>query len=301
MKAKLICLTVFLYLSLQGIAQTTNLNNIQLPDVNGTVSGNLWFGGPTNQQANGMRLFGGVVNNSNIGGHIDVRTSIPTDGLRIRVDGANGSAERMRITAMGNVGIGTQNPQTRLHVNGAIRGGHTGGALRIKSEKGTLDIGAQNAGWAHIYTDRPNVIFNKSIYTKAGKFTSYGSNLTLGTNGAVRLTILKTNGNVGIGVTNPTNKLDVCGTIRGNEVTVETGWCDYVFDDTYTLPSLQQEANFIEANGHLLSFESEETMNGEVKLGDVTFRQQETIEKLMLHLIEMDNRIKELEAEANRN
>jgi|GEM_PF-569165 len=103
--------------------------------------------------------------------------------------------------------------------------------------------------------------------------------------------------NVGIGVRDPQNKLDVCGTIRGNEVKVESGWCDYVFSDDYIMPTLAEEAKHIKENGHLLSFESAEDMEGEIQLGDVTKRQQETIEKLMLHMIEMDKEIKALKAQ----
>lgn len=103
------------------------------------------------------------------------------------------------------------------------------------------------------------------------------------------------NGNVGIGTTSPDNKLDVKGTIRSEEVRVLTGWSDHVFLPEYNLPTLNEEELFIAKNGHLLGFESEKAMNGEVKLADVTNRQQETIEKLMLHVIELNKKIDRLE------
>lgn len=54
-------------------------------------------------------------------------------------------------------------------------------------------------------------------------------------------------GNLGIGVTNPTRKLEVNGTIRAKEVIVETAgsWADYVFDKDYKLPSLTEVENHI--------------------------------------------------------
>ncbi len=108
---------------------------------------------------------------------------------------------------------------------------------------------------------------------------------------------IRSSGNVGIGTLNPQNRLDVCGTIRGTEVRVQSGWCDYVFDDAYQLPTLEQEEQFIKEKGHLDGFDSAVEMDGEIQLGDVTKRQQETIEKLMLHMIELNKEIKALKAQ----
>ncbi len=111
----------------------------------------------------------------------------------------------------GKLGIGIQ-PSEKLHINGAIRGNQPGGALRVKTDYGSLDLGAQNGSWAHIYSDLPKFIFNKPIYSITGEFSSYASNnLILETNGNARMTILS-NGNAGIGVTNPQGILQVRGT-----------------------------------------------------------------------------------------
>ena len=38
------------------------------------------------------------------------------------------------------------------------------GLLKIRNKNGTMDIGPQNKGWAHIYTDRPKIAFNKKVW-----------------------------------------------------------------------------------------------------------------------------------------
>jgi hypothetical protein len=91
----------------------------------------------------------------------------------------------------------------------------SGGATKLKSSYGYIDIGPQNTSWAHIYTDRPRFIFNKDIYTTTGGFSAYSSaNLYLRTNGTTRMTILNSNGYVGIGTSSPSRTLHVVGSIR---------------------------------------------------------------------------------------
>jgi len=93
------------------------------------------------------------------------------------------------------------------------------------------------------------------------------------------------------------NELEICGQVKTKEVIVEDGWCDYVFDKDYELGSLEKEAEFIGTNGHLSNFQSEEEMAGEIQLKDVTVKQQKTIEEIMLHVIQLNERLKTVEAE----
>jgi len=106
---------------------------------------------------------------------------------------------------------------------------------------------------------------------------------------------IQQSGKIGIGTNDPKYKLDVCGSIRVKEVIVEDDWCDYVFDKDYPLSTLQEEKKNIEKNGHLLGFESEETMHGKISLLDVTKRQQVKIEEYALHLIQLNEKVMTLE------
>ncbi|RZS90544.1 tail fiber protein [Aquimarina brevivitae] len=117
----------------------------------------------------------------------------------------------------GNVGIGTTDPKVKLHVNGSIRGNAAGEALRVQTPTGYLDLGAQNSSWAHIYTDRPKIIFNKDVHTATNAFSSYNDDLVLKTKGTERLRVDDETGNVGIGNQAPIAKLHITGDLFMNQ------------------------------------------------------------------------------------
>lgn len=100
---------------------------------------------------------------------------------------------------------------------------------------------------------------------------------------------LVTTGSVGIGTTNLTHKLAVKGTIRANEVIVDTGWADYVFAEDYDLAPLSEVEAHIEENGHLpnIPSASDVATNG-VSLGEMQSLLLVKIEELTLHQIRQE-------------
>jgi hypothetical protein len=85
------------------------------------------------------------------------------------------------------------------------------------------------------------------------------------------------------------------------EVKVETGWADYVFEADYELTALEEVEAHIEEKGYLHNTPSAEEVEAEgLNLGDMTVNQQEKIEEIFLHLIDMNKELKTLKAENER-
>ena len=104
--------------------------------------------------------------------------------------------------------------------------------------------------------------------------------------------------NVGIGTTNPTQKLSVNGTIQAKEIVVNTGWSDFVFDNNYKLRPLTEVEQFVKTNKHLPEIPSQKEVekNG-VQLGDISSKLLMKIEELTLYMIEMKEEIQTLQKE----
>lgn len=93
--------------------------------------------------------------------------------------------------------------------------------------------------------------------------------------------------------------LAVRGKIVTHEVVVTTnGWADYVFRPDYNLLPLEAVSTHIDENGFLPNMPcAAEIEEKGIEVSTMTVMQQEKIEELFLHMIEMNERLKSLEAE----
>ena len=117
--------------------------------------------------------------------------------------------------------------------------------------------------------------------------------------GTPKMRILR-NGEVRIGTAGPGIQatgylLSVAGRLRAEEVRVETGWADFVFESDYELRTLQEVEAHIHEKGHLpeIPSEAEVSANG-IALGEMNAKLLQKIEELTLYLIEQDKQIKVL-------
>ena len=199
----------------------------------------------------------------------------------------------------GQVGIGIDDPQEKLHVNGAIRGNGTNGAVTLRGDSGYVTIGANSQAMEFV-TDKSQFVFNKPIYNQSGVYNVQNSNMQFNINGTNRM-LIQNNGNIGIGTASPAYKLDVNGTIRANEIIVNTTGADFVFADDYQLRPLSELKVFITENKHLPEIKSAQEMqeNG-VGVNELQTQLLQKIEELTLYILQQEERIKALEAELNK-
>jgi hypothetical protein len=199
------------------------------------------------------------------------------------------SVERIRITKDGNVGIGTTNPRERLSIDGNTGrpiNFHIGGSQNIYSNA-YYDVSDKRAKTGPAYAI--NFSSSRMAFRVAG---SGAANSQISWNEVISI---NTDGNVGIGTTNPQGyKLAVKGKMITEEVVVKLhgSWPDYVFEEGYALKPLAEVGSFIDVNGHLPEVPTaQQVAEDGVSLGEMNALLLKKIEELMLYTLQQQKEI----------
>ena len=150
-----------------------------------------------------------------------------------RPSGGTEPTEKMIIDKTGNVGIGTSTPSQKLDVNGNIKVNYD-----ILGTSNTLQLyTTTNATDSYSFLELRDT--TTSLGSPEFRILTGSSNVSAGTE---RLKILS-NGNVGIGTSTPSQKLQVNGTIRGSNL-ITNGYLDLNPDGGLSFNAQLRHDNF---------------------------------------------------------
>lgn len=212
----------------------------------------------------------------------------------------SGISQVNTFPSTGNVGIGTSNPTESLDVRGILKLGvannqenNSPGIVAMGNDDFLYDgqyINHYGFGF-HGYNDGTTEIINPRNTYVSGYF-----GIDFFTSGRLRMRI-SNDGLVSIGtpIRQPGYRLAVNGKIRAKEIKVETNWSDFVFEENYNLPSLQEVEKHIQEKGHLKDIPSaKEVGENGIYLGEMNAKLLQKIEELTLYTIDQQKMIHKL-------
>lgn len=220
------------------------------------------------------------------------------------------------LAVNGNVGIGTMSPSSLLHLekddNNASYPSVTsrGDVFQIyQSENNTMEMGvagASNTRKSWILSRHSDISGTYGMHyatihlqPSVGDKTQFRG-IAVGYAASTQLDVgmhLAVDGKVGIGtLTTGSHQLAVEGSIGAREIQVETGsWSDFVFENDYDLPTLEEVEQHINEKGHLPEIPNEaEVIENGINLGEMNAKLLQKIEELTLYMIEINKEVKTL-------
>lgn len=207
---------------------------------------------------------------------------------------------KMVISRSGEVGIGTRNPSAQLQVVGTVNAKGLVLSKQTSTGNKNLFFCEDLESWGY---SKSSIKGDFGIFWNDGAVKNRTAGLAISPHADVKALRIDSKGNVGIGtnlLNNSYNSIDdyfslaVKGSIRAEEIIVETNWADFVFEDDYQLKTLNEVEKFILKNNHLPDVPSADFIvkNG-VKVGDMQKIQMQKIEELTLYTIKQQKELKE--------
>jgi len=198
----------------------------------------------------------------------------------------------MALKSTGEVGIGTNGPQERLHLEFQGQGG-----IRMDSDNtGDVFLQLRNGSSRHY-------IFDDQSDGNALDIESY-NDLVFNTSGDNERMRILSSGEVSIGTTAvPAGYLlSVDGKVIAEEMRVKpSNFWDEVFEVDYDLMSIEEKQKFTETNKHLPSFAPEsEIVDEGMEVGKSFADVAKELEEAYLYIYQLNDKMKKLEAQLSK-
>ncbi len=213
-------------------------------------------------------------------------------------DFASTGVNQFLIRASGGVGIGTASPGAKLHL--------ANGAAGFTPSTAT-ELAIESSGITRIEVMSPAngsgaILFGSPTEADRGFITYDHANdiMLLGSGGGTKM-VVDDNGNVGIGRTDPQDRLEVFGgniRVTGGSF-IDDGTTlnvpDYVFEEDYSLMTLDELRAYIAREKHLPNVPSAEDIEKHgLNLSQFQMRLLEKIEELTLYILAQQEQIEAL-------
>lgn len=292
--------------SLQSNSFQTSSANVAGPlavEGNTSINGNTGIG--VANPAERLEVEGNVkVSNTLYAGAIE------SDGIALENGAiANNLSVGGNALVSGNTGLGVESPSEKLEVAGNIKASGSLQGQNLAVEEGNfssnVSVGqslavAGNADFTGAVA-MENLTVSSSLQSnflaaESGSFTGPFS-----AGGIVSLdSSLFVSGKIGVGTDKVEGyMLSVGGKIRAADdirVYPSAEWADYVFEESYALPALQEIAAFIAKHKHLPELPSAAEVKEEgIELGAMDAKLLQKIEEMTLYLLQKEEQIQKLE------
>lgn len=225
--------------------------------------------------------------------------------------------ERFSILENGNIGIGNTQPKEKLDVSGNILVGGSSSteginALAIRYEDGSL------SNWGSL---RSSAATYMSFGVKADPNTADGWLSSNGTLNFSKVSMIMNDDGIRflsspaqmIGLNSPVTMNEIMkinpngnallqGKLEAKELKVTlTPTADFVFEENYDLPKLEEVAKHIKEKKHLPEIASAKAMEKEgVNVGEFQIKLLQKIEELTLYVIEQNRQLKDQQAKIQK-
>jgi len=222
---------------------------------------------------------------------------------------ATNMAERLSILYNGNVGLGSPQPREKLDVLGNIVAGATDSALGVNAFSIRYVKGSLN-NWGALRSSSSSYMSfgvkadgaNVGWLSSSGEASLSKTAITVGNEGFSFLTTSSQQVAIDSPVTlneimriNINGNTSLQGKFEAKEVKVTlTPTADFVFEENYDLPNLEEVAKHIKEKKHLPEIASAKVMEKEgVNVGEFQIKLLQKIEELTLYAIKQERQLKD--------